>query len=339
MPPDAVGRADALRAEVGERLEKLVAGLDDGADPGKVYVGWFAACEVAECPTKFRARGIDGWAFEGWSPPTAAAALGRSALARYLDQHATASGDPPALLQPLDAVKAWMREARETPTSSVAEWVTHLSQPLSRDRAGLAAAAALATRWIAGFVRVVGWPLPDRLALVVDDPGSPSARRPTPPWRPRLTTARKVPITVASRPDAVIGAVAPSGQFDLVFHRPTSGDDRSLGERAAYEAAAASLAIGIVPHRVLLTTGDTGEQLLFVVDDELLDRGARLAEAVVRERLRASEPLAPGTAEHDDATPSNACRFCPTLEACSAGTAWLTRPARWHNGLPVLTGP
>jgi hypothetical protein len=141
---------------------------------------------------------------------------------------------------------------------------------------------------------------------------------------------------VASRPDAVVGAVAPSGNFDLVFHRPTSGDDRSLGERAAFEATAASLAVGIVPRRVLLTTGDTGERLLFTVDDELLDRGACLAEAVVRERLRASEPVPPGVAEHDDATPSSACRYCDHLDSCPAGRSWLTRPGRWHNGLPVL---
>jgi hypothetical protein len=49
--------------------------------------------------------------------------------------------------------------------------------------------------------------------------------------------------------------------------------------------------------------------------------------------------MAPGTAEHDDAVPSSACRYCPQLDQCPAGQAWRTRPGRWHNGLPVLTAP
>lgn len=333
----SVEGAIRLRHDVTDRLDELVAGLAGDADPGDVYVGWVAAAEVAACPARFRAGGADGWGFPGWSPPLAAGAVGRVALARYLDQHVVASqaaqGAAPPLPQPLQAVKAWMKEARETPTSKVAEWVTDLSH--QRDRATLAATAGLATRWIAGFVRVVGWPLPDDLRLVVDDPGSPSARRSERPWRPKLA-ARGVPIAVASKPDAVVGTVAPSGRFDLLFHRPTSSDDVTLAERAAFEAVAWALAVGLVPRAILVTTGDTGEQLRFPVDAGVLARGADLVVAVVEQRIRAAEALGAGT--WADAVPGPACRWCPARDDCPPGQAWLTGPARWHNGLPVLTG-
>jgi hypothetical protein len=139
---------------------------------------------------------------------------------------------------------------------------------------------------------------------------------------------------VASRPDAVVGTVAPSGAFDVLFHRANGSDDLTLAERAAFEATAAALAIGIVPRAVLLTVADTGEQLRFPVADDLLERGADLAVDVVRQRLRAAEV---SVDEYDDAVPSAACRYCPAREECPPGRAWLDRPGRWHNGLPVLT--
>jgi len=336
---ESVEGAIQLRSDLTARLDDLVAGLAGDADPGDIYVGWVAAAEVAACPARFRAGGADGWGFPGWSPPLAAAAVGRVALARHLDRHVVASqaaqGATPALPQPLQAVKAWMKEAREAPTSKVAEWVTDLSQ--QQDRAALAATAGLAARWVAGFVRVVGWPLPDDLRLVVDDPGSPSARRGERPWRPKLA-ARRVPVAVASKPDAVVGTVAPSGQFDLLFHRPTSSDDVTLAERADFEAAAWSLAVGLVPRAIVVTTGDTGEQLRFPVDPTVLTRGADLIAAVVEHRLRAAEPPTPDHDPWSDALPGSACRWCPTHDTCPPGTTHLTRPARWHNGLPVLTG-
>lgn len=336
---DAVGRADAVRANLTRLLDELVGALSPDADPGKVYVGWFDAADVAGCPVRYRAGGAEGWGFPGWSPQNAGGAVGRAALARYLDRHVTAAGAAQGTVAPLpcplEAVKTWMREARETPTSSIAEWVTKLSR--TGEKADLAATAGLATRWIAGFVRVLGWPLPDGLAVVVDDPGSPSARRSTPAWRPRLAS-RRVGISIGSKPDAVVGTVAPSGRFDVLFHRPTSGDDLALTERAAFEAAAAAAAIGIVPRAVVITTADSGERLRFPVRDELLRCGADMAVEVVRQRLRACEPLPDGVAEHDDAAPSAACRYCPERAACPPGKAWLERPGRWHHGLPVLAG-
>jgi hypothetical protein len=308
-------------------LEELVAALSGDADPGSIYVGWFAAADVAGCPARFRAGGADGWDFPGWSPPSAAPSVGRSALARAVDRSTE-------LPDPLGLVKAWMREVRSAPTSYVAEWITHLSQ--TGDRIGLAATAALAARWIAGFVRVAGWPLPEKLALVVDDPDTPSARRGPPPWRPRLER-RRVPVAVASKPDAVAGTVAPSGRFDLVFHRPNSSDDLALADRAAFEATAAALALGIVPAHVVVSAADTGERLRFPVDDPLLARGADQVVAVVRHRLRAAEGPAPGEPEQADAVPSPACRYCPAAADCGPGQAWLARPNRRVNGLPVLS--
>jgi hypothetical protein len=335
-----VEAAGELRRTTTERLDELVGGLAADAGAGDIYVGWVAAAEVAGCPARFRAGGADGWGFPGWSPPLAAAAVGRVALARHLDRHVVASqvahGAAPALPHPLEAVKTWMKEARATPTSRVAEWVAELSQRHDRaDRAALAATAGLAARWVAGFVRVLGWPLPDDVRLVVDDPGSPSARRGAPPWRPRLAS-RRVPIAVAGKPDAVVGTVAPAGRFDLLFHRPTSSDDVTLAERAAFEAAAWSLAVGLVPRAVLITTGDTGEQLRFPVAPDVLARGADLVAAVVEQRLRAAE--APGADDWTDAVAGPTCRYCPANADCPPGRSWLTRPARWHNGLPVLTG-
>ena len=120
----------------------------------------------------------------------------------------------------------------------------------------------------------------------------------------------------------------------MLFHRANSSDDLTLAERAAYEATAASLAIGIVPRAVVLTVADTGEQLRFPVADDLLERGADLAVDVVRQRLRAAEVA---DDEYDDAVPSAACRYCPERSTCPPGQAWLERPGRWYNGLPVLT--
>jgi hypothetical protein len=139
---------------------------------------------------------------------------------------------------------------------------------------------------------------------------------------------------VASSPDATLGKVAPSGEFDLLVHRPSTPPDGALADRAAFEATAGALAQGIVPATVVVTTADTGEWARFPVSLDLLDRGADLIVDVVRQRVAATGAEAEtGT---DDATPSPACRYCPELDGCSAGQAWVAGPGRWRGGLPVL---
>jgi hypothetical protein len=327
---DAVGTADRLRREVADRIEQVLAATP-AAQGSEVYVGWVAALDAAACPARYRASGADGWGFPGWSAALAGAAIGRAALARYLDAVRPSAALPsepscsPPLPAPLEAVRAWVRKAARAPGGGVASWVAELAR--AGDRVELAAAAANATRWMAGFVRVVGWPLPERLALVTEDVDSPFTRRWPRRWRP----PGRGTITVAGSPDAVAGKVAPSGRFDLLVHRPSSPTDGALADRAAFEAAAGALGAGMVAEHVVITAGDSGDRARFVVDRPLLARGADLMVGAVRQRAMAGEAWT-----YDDATPSAACHHCPERSSCSPGQRWLAGPGRWRAGLPTL---
>ena len=246
---DAVGAADRLTAAVADALTEVLAGA---ADPvADVYVGWVAAADAADCPARYRAGGEGGWGFPGWSASNAAAAAGRAALDHHLhggdDDPARPHGDLPA---PLEVVRAWIREAAVAGAPGVGGWVGDLRA--DGDAAALAAAAGLATRWLAGFVRVLGWPLPDRLALLG------VLREDGPSGAPRWWPAKGSPVTVACGADARIGRVTGSGDFALVVHRPASADDAEVHRRATFEAAAGALALRVAPDSVLVTAGDTG---------------------------------------------------------------------------------
>jgi len=319
---DPVGEAAALRRRVGERCTEILGDGDDAAPVGEVYVGWFAALDARACPPRFRAGGESGWGFPGWSAPLAAAAAGRAALAVHLTG-GEPLGAPPSLPDPLAAVRAWMKMVRTAPEGGAGRWVAERMD--ERDDATIAAVAAGATRWLAGFVRVLGWPLPPHLLVL--GAGGTEGGRPL-QWRP----PRPSPVTVASGADARVGKVVGSGDFAVVIHRPTGGDDGRLHDRAAFEATAATLAIGVVPASVLVTAGDTGERVRVPVDTALLDAGADLVVAVVHQRVVATER------GHDraDATPSPTCRHCDVLAECGPGRSWLAGPGRWRGGLPVL---
>ncbi|HEY3139968.1 MAG TPA: hypothetical protein VGJ86_02510 [Acidimicrobiales bacterium] len=311
---DRVAIADDLRTSVALEIAGVAA-----TPPSDIYVGWVAALEAAGCPARYRAAGGDGgWGFPGWSPNLAGASVGRAALARHVEL----AGDGP--LHPLEAVRGWVRDMARSPTSPVGSWVADLAR--AGDRAELAATAASATRWIGGFARMTGWPLPERLALVTDE-GGPFGRRWPKRWRP----GRGAEVCVASSPDAVVGRVSAAGHFDLLVHRPMSPSDEAVADRAAFEAAAGTLSCGIAFDEVVVATADTGERQRFRVDPNLLARGVELIVAVVRQRVLAQDDW-----DFTDATPSPACRHCPARADCPAGQTWLSGPGRWRGGLPTV---
>ncbi|HET6954897.1 MAG TPA: hypothetical protein VFI47_31335, partial [Acidimicrobiales bacterium] len=316
---DAVGAADRLRRAVAADIAGVLAGAP--ATPGRIHVGWVAALDAAACPARYRGGGEEGWGFPGWSPGTAAGAIGRSALDRHLAEHDRPGPAPPPL--PLEAVRAWMRSAA-TGAEGVAGWVAERRR--DGDAATLAAAAAGAARWLAGFVRVLGWPLPHDLALLnVPRPGQPAAPA---TWRPPGSPG----VTVAGGADARLGRVSGAGRFSLVVHRPTGGDDGGIRRRATVEAAAGALARGIAPEAVAVTAGDTGERVRLDVDGGVLAEGGRMVVEVVRQRVVALDRgFDPG-----DATPSPGCRRCDHRDRCAPGRAWLAGAARGPGGLPVL---
>lgn len=323
---DAVGATDRLTAAVTDALTEVLARAT--APVADVYVGWVAAADAADCPARYRAGGEGGWGFPGWSASNAAAAAGRAALDHHLHRD---EGDPARphgeLPAPLEVVRAWIREAAVAGAPGVGGWVGDLRA--DGDAAPLAATAGLATRWLAGFVRVLGWPLPDRLALLG------VLREDGPSGAPRWWPAKGSPVTVACGADARIGRVTGSGDFALVVHRPASADDAEVHRRATFEAAAGALALRVAPDSVLVTAGDTGERARVLVDEALLSAGGELIVDVVRQRVTA---LTTGF-DVADARPSARCRWCPEVERCEPGSAWLAGPGRWRGGLPVLAVP
>ncbi len=332
-PVDPVGTADRLRAEASRRIAEALAGAPSPGAVGEVYVGWIAAREAATCPARYRAEGEHGWGFPGWSPPLAGGACGRAALGHHIAE-ADLAGRPATLPMPLEAIRVWMRalrmrsgtgEGRTPPVerSGVGDWICEAWD--TGDSATLAAVAALGGRWLGGFVRVLGWPLPPGLTLLnAPGPAAASALR----WRPD----RASPVTVACGADARIGRVTGAGGFAVVVHRVTTGDDDAVRDRAAFEAAAAALAIGVVPGSVLITAGDTGERMTVPVDDHLLALGAERVVSVVGQRIVAVER----GFDPADATPSGACRQCEHRADCPPGEGWMRVAERWRGGLPVL---
>jgi hypothetical protein len=323
---DAVGAADRLASRVASAVTTL---LDEAPAPvSDVYVGWVAAADATECPARYRAAGEAGWGFPGWSAPMAAGAVARAALDRYLHDPDVAgiAGADRELPAPLELVRTWMRSATAG-EPGVAGWVGDLRA--DRDGATMAATAAAAARWLAGFVRVIGWPLPVDMALlnVVRDDGPSGAAR----WWPAKGSA----VTVASGADARLGKPRGSGAFALVVHRPSSSDDAAVHRRASFEAAAGALALHVAPAEVVVTAGDTGERARVVVDEDLLAAGGDVIVEVVRQRVRA---LTEGFSA-DDARPSTACDRCDEAFRCPPGQAWSSGSGRWRGGLPVLVRP
>ena len=313
---DAVGTADRLRRRVADELGAVLAAGPVGV--GRVHVGWVAARDVAGCAARYRGQGEDGWGFPGWSPATAAGAVARAALLAYLDDHerpGSGAAPPPA---PLGTVRQWMRSCRDLSADGVAGWVAERRD--DGDAAVLAATAAGASRWLAGFLRVMGWPLPADLGLL-------NAGQGTLTWRP----AGVADVSVSGGADARLGRVSGAGRFSLVVHRPAGGDDGAVEVRATFEAAAGALARGIAPEAVLVTAGDTGERLRLAVDDDVLAAGGGLVVDVVRQRVIATER----GFDPADATPGAACRHCERALECPPGQTWLHGPGHARGGLPV----
>lgn len=313
---DAVGTADRLRRRVAEEIGAILA-----AGPGtvgRVHVGWVAALGVAGCAARYRGQGEDGWGFPGWSPATAAGAVARAALLAHLEDHERPGPGGAPAPAPLEAVRAWTRSCRDLSADGVAGWVAERRD--DGDGATLAATAAAASRWLAGFLRVMGWPLPPDLGLL-------NAGQGTLTWRPPGVAG----VSVSGGADARLGRVSGAGRFSLVVHRPAGGDDGAVELRATFEAAAGALARGIAPKAILVTAGDTGERLRLAVDEEVLAAGGGLVVDVVRHRVIATER----GFDPADATPGTACRHCERAPDCPPGQTWLHGPGHVRGGLPV----
>lgn len=320
VPPrrDPVGAADRLRGRVAGEVAAVLAAA--AVAPGRVHVGWVAALDAAGCSARFRGQGEQGWGFPGWSPATAAGAVARAALDAWLEEHDRPAPRPAGPPAPLEVVRGWMRDTRDLAGDGVAGWVAERRE--DGDTAALAATAAGSARWLAGFLRVMGWPLPADLGLL-------NAGRGSLTWRPPGVAG----VSVTSGADARWGRVSGAGRFSLVVHRPAAGDDGGLDRRATFEAAAGALVRGIAPEAVVVTAGDTGERLRLDVDGEVLAAGGAMAVEVVRQRVLAAERgFDPG-----DATPSAGCRHCDHAAECPPGQVWLSGPGHARGGLPVGT--
>lgn len=317
---DAVGAADRVRAAVTAGIDSALAGAP--APVTGVHVTWAAALDVAGCPARYRAQGEAAWGFPGWSPATAAGAVARSALDLHLDEVGGGAAHLPA---PLEAVRRWTRTVGTRGAPGVAGWVAERRD--EGDTATLAATAAAAARWLGGFLRVTGWPLPAGLVLanVTRLHGPTRAAK----WWPR----RGAPVSVGSGADARIGRVAGAGTHVLVVHRPVAGDEGEVARRAAFEATAGALVHRVAPAAVVVGAGDTGERIRVEVGEDLLDAGAALVLGVVHQRVSAVTRGFDPT----DATPSPRCRWCDEAPRCPPGTEWLAGPGRWRGGLPSLT--
>ncbi len=314
---DAVGAADRLQATVATAVDEALA--EAAVPPGSVHVTWVAALDVAACPARYRGQGEAGWGFPGWSPATAAGAIGRAALDLHL---AEVGPGPDHLPSPVEAVRRWIRTAGAAGAPGVAGWVGDLRA--AGGGAALAAAAGAAGRWLAGFVRVLGWPLPAGSALLnVARDGAPAPR-----WWPR----RGSPVSVGSGADARIGRITGAGGHTLVVHRPAAPDDGDIVRRAAVEAAAGALVHRVAPASVVITAGDTGERARLDVDEALLATGGELLVSVVRQRVVATER----GFDPADAVASRQCRWCEHAGSCPPGRTWLAGPGRWRGGLPAL---
>ncbi|HEX6422539.1 MAG TPA: hypothetical protein VFZ79_03620 [Acidimicrobiales bacterium] len=314
---DAVGAADRLQAAVAAAVDEALGAA--AVPPGAIHVTWVGALDAAACPARYRGQGEAGWGFPGWRPATAAAAIGRAALDLHL---AEVGAGPMHLPSPVEAVRRWVRAAGAAGAPGVAGWVGDLRA--DGDRATLAAAAAAAGRWLAGFVRVLGWPLPAGTALLnVARDGAPS-----PKWWPR----RGSPVSVGSGADARIGRITGAGGHALVVHRLGAPDDGDIARRAAVEAAAGSLVHRVAPASVMVTAGDTGERARLEVDETMLASGGEMLVSVVRERVAATER----GFDPADAVASPQCRWCEHAGSCPPGRAWLAGPGRWRGGLPAL---
>lgn len=335
MSPPARRR---FAAELREQVEREVSQALEPAPsaPKDLYISQVAAGDVAGCPARYRALGEEGWGFPGWSPPLAAGSVARTALAHHLWLHSpppqSDQPGPVPLLDPVRCVRAWMKDTFQARSQSpVGDWLKAV-----REEAGgtaiLAATTARSSRWLGGFLRLWGWPLPSSMRLLSDDASNPTALR----WQKRSRlggSARGV--TVAGSPDALLGSVASDAGYGLVIHRSGSPSQDGLLGRAAFEVTAASLSAGEAPAAVRFSLGDTGQQLNVPVDDDLLARGVGLIVAVVQQRVAAMAPLERSNANWIDAAPSPGCRHCPFATDCEPGQRWLAGPGRWQGGLPA----
>jgi hypothetical protein len=294
--------------ELAEWLVPLARGSFERAATGlpqKVRVGWYDAIDASRCPAGYREGVAEGGTWQGWAPHLAARSIGRAALTAYVESGAT------ELPQPLDLVRAHVRQVRHAPARNVDDWLADPQLPDAERRL----AGSLATRWLSSFLRMTGWPLPARLSL--DD---------VRPFRHDLVTA-------AASIDATAGKVTVDGTHELWVLITSSGRGVSvLRDRACVDAAAATLGRGIAPAAFVLLCADTGERLRLPIERDELARGVELLTIAVRE-LRGA---ATRGWDESDAIPGEHCPTCHVLGRCPPGERHLDAPGRRRGGLPVL---
>ena len=221
-----------------------------------------------------------------------------------------------------------MRATRaRPPTGCRPSWVAERLD--AGDAPTLAATAAGAARWLAGFVRVLGWPLPG--------PGPAHAARraaATAPCSTRGGRGKRAPVAVRSGADARLGRVTGVGRL-------RAGGPPADGRRRRQPAGPGGVRGGgrRPGHRRRPGRGRGHRRRHRRAGPGR--RRRRPARAPARRWSRtssASGSLAAGRAVRPPAPPrrrpAGTASWPPTAPP---GLAWLAGPGRWRGGLPVCS--
>jgi hypothetical protein len=283
------GLRDELRAELEDRLSPLVPMLDTlGID--QLWVSKHRLSSVSGCEVRFLAEEEAG--FEGWTVPMARGTVAHRAI--ELSMHMRGEPVPGALV---DEAIARTTEA----DSSLGDWMQTITEG---DRADLRGEAV---DRVSSFIEL--WP-----------PLKPQ-------WRPR--TESKVGadllgdrVHLAGKVDLTVGMPEGMVAGKVLIDLKTGGFSPSHLEDLRFYALIETIKLGVPPRRVATQYLDTGKLLAEDVSRATLDAAVRRVGECVRRWLELRGP---------DAGPVTktgpACRWCPVLSSCAAGTAHLAAEA------------
>jgi len=157
--------------------------------------------------------------------------------------------------------------------------------------------AARASLWLAHLFRATGWP-PDPAVRFADI---------------GIWSHPRGSVSLAATVDA--HRVDRDGEVDELILVTDDAPDLA----AAFEVVTATIVGSHAPRAVRVMNRRTARTTEILVDEPLLDTGARLLEASAELRgLRVQgvrfDEVAAASGSH--------CRFCPAVEICGAGSAW-----------------